>query len=199
MTWLSRPRHSVEAPLALAGCRVVGVDEAANSVFPSRNAECDQILHRQRRRWEAVAQLVVGGGYVPDDATGFRVERNQVCIKRAEDNLVAENRKTTIDASAARTNVGRQLALIEPDGPPGAAVEGGGAVAWIDLIERAEAASRVVSGVGQPVLRLLRGVAQPFERDLRPSLTGKRAEQCAGREETYQCRKKHRPESSPQR
>ena len=135
-----------------------------------------------------------------------------MCIKRAEDNLVAENRKTTIDAPAAGTNVGRQLPLVEPDGPPGAAVEGEGAVvlpsgvkdaidykgsgfkltrsrsliyplrnqgarvAWIDLIERAEAASRVVSRVGQPVLRLLRGVEQPFERDLRPSLAGKRAE-----------------------
>jgi hypothetical protein len=66
------------------------------------------------------------------------------------------------------------------------------------LIERAEAASRVVSRVGQPVLRLLRGVQQPFERDLRPSLAGKRAEQCAGREETYERRKKPRPKSSPQ-
>src|SRR6266851_7670260 len=107
MTWLARPRHSVEAPLALAGCRVVGVDEAANAVFTSRNAKYDEILHRQRCRREAVAQPVVGGGYVPDDATGFRIERNQMRIERAEDNLVTENRKATIDAPAARTNVCR--------------------------------------------------------------------------------------------
>src|SRR5260370_2951529 len=157
-----------------------------------------------------------------------------MCIKSAEDNLVAENRKTTIDAPAARTNVGRQLALVEVDVPAGTAGEGEGAlvlsrgvkdaiddqgsgfkltrscslidpfrnqaarVAWIDLIERAEAASGVVPGVGQPVLRLLGGVEQPFERDLRPSLARKRADQCRDREKTYQCPEKRRSKSSTQ-
>ena len=56
MSRLARPRHRIEAPLALAGVGVVSVNEPAHAVLAAGNANHDQILHRQRRHREAVSR-----------------------------------------------------------------------------------------------------------------------------------------------
>ena len=142
---------------------------------------------------------IIRGNDVPDDVAGLGIERDHVRVKGSHENFVAQNCETAIHAAAARTDVPRQLVLIDPDGPPGAGVQSKGTIVLrrgvenavcnqrrgfelargpglvyplrdkrmrvrgVDLIERTEAASGVIAGISQPVLRLFAGVEQAIE------------------------------------
>ncbi len=125
---LSGTGNGVETPFALAGIGVVGIDESADAILSAGNADDDQVLHGEWRDGEAVAGSVVGGGDVPADGPGLGIERDDVSVERAEEDLVAEDGHAAIDVSAAGPNVAGNLALIHPDGASGAGVEGEGAI-----------------------------------------------------------------------
>src|SRR3989442_7732266 len=78
MPRLSRTRDSVETPLVFSSVRVICVDEAANTVFAARNSNDDEILYCQRSQGEAVAIFVIDRGDIPDQASGLRVESDNV-------------------------------------------------------------------------------------------------------------------------
>ena len=123
MSWLAWPRHRIEAPFALAGRRIVRVNEPAHSVLAARHADDDQSLHRQRRDREAVSRAIIRRDHVPHHGPGLGVERDHVRIQRAHKNLVAQNCEPAIHPPAARTNISRNLPLVHPDGPPRAGIE----------------------------------------------------------------------------
>ena len=123
MARLARARNGVETPLPRASRRVVRVNESANPVFAAGHANQHEIFDHQRRERNAVALTVVRGADVPYDVAGFGVERDHVRVERAKKNPVAENSESAVHAAAAWTNVGRQGALILPDGAAGARIE----------------------------------------------------------------------------
>ena len=124
MAGLARAWHGIEAPFARAGRGVVGVDEAAHSVFAAGNANYDKIFYCQRRDREAVAFLVFGRHDIPDHVSRLRIERDYVRIQRPEKNLVAQNGESAIHTTAARTNISWELTLIHPDRTPRAGIQG---------------------------------------------------------------------------
>ena len=130
-------RNGVKAPGAFTRLRIVGVNEATNTVFAAGDAENDEIFHGERREREAVAFAVVHGRDVPDDVAGFRVQSNHMRVERAKENFVAKNRQAAIDAPAAGANVRRERALVLPNGPAGARVEREGAVVLAGSVENA--------------------------------------------------------------
>ena len=95
---------------------------------PPDTTENHQVLYRQRRRREAVALSVVGCDDIPNNIASLRVEGDDVRVKRAEKNFIAQNREPTIHSAAARSNIGRHLMLIKPDRPAGAGIEGKGTI-----------------------------------------------------------------------
>ena len=96
--------HRPETPHALAGLGVVGVQKSANAVFGARNSDDDFVLDRQRRECDGVRGLVIGDFYVPADAAGLHVQRNQVGVQRADEQLVVERRNAAIHLAAANRN-----------------------------------------------------------------------------------------------
>jgi hypothetical protein len=61
--------------------------------------------------------FVVGKFYVPQDRAGLRVERDQMCIARSEEQRVAEHRHSAIVRSATAAEVVRYLLAILPNLP----------------------------------------------------------------------------------
>src|SRR5213080_5570069 len=120
---LSRTRDSVETPLVFSSVRVICVDEAANTVFAARNSNDDEILYCQRSQGEAVAIFVIDRGDIPDQASGLRVESDNVGVERGHEYLVAEDGESAVHAPATWPDVSRQLALVEPDRASSASVE----------------------------------------------------------------------------
>ena len=134
---LASPRHGVEPPLPLARVRVVGVNKAADAVFTPGHPQDDQILHHQRRHRKAVAFGVVGGGNIPDNVSGFRIEGDHVGVERGQENLVTHDGQPAIHATAAGSNVIRQLTLIHPHRTPGARIESKGPIVLAGRIQDA--------------------------------------------------------------
>src|SRR5260370_29529269 len=103
----ARTGNGVEAPLALAGVRIIRIDESANAILTAANTGDDKIFHGQRRQRDAVALGVIEGGYIPNNVAGLGIARDYVRIQGAQENFIAENSQAAIDAPAARPNVGR--------------------------------------------------------------------------------------------
>src|SRR6185503_19236515 len=121
---LAGPRNGVEAPRALPGLRVVGVDEAADAVLAAGDADNHLVLDDERRDGGRVPLREVFERRVPDDRAGLHVERQQVRVERRHEEAIAEDAESPVDEAAARGEAAgrRQLALVTPDFPPGARV-----------------------------------------------------------------------------
>src|SRR4029077_18000036 len=63
--------NRVAPPHALAGLRVVRVDESADARFGARDADDDLAVERERREREVVAEMVVVDGDVPPHGAGL--------------------------------------------------------------------------------------------------------------------------------
>ena len=94
---LARPRNREEPPGALAGIRVVGVDEAAASVLAAGRADDHLVLDDQRRDRRGIALLEVLHHHVPHDVAGLHVEGEEVRVERGHEQLVAENAEAAVD------------------------------------------------------------------------------------------------------
>src|SRR5438034_9033601 len=123
MPRLSRTRDSVETPLVFSSVRVICVDEAANTVFAARNSNDDEIIYCQRSQGEAVAIFVIDRGDIQDQASGLRVESDNVGVERGHEYFVAEGGKSAMNAGATCLDVRRELTLIEPNPESNARVE----------------------------------------------------------------------------
>ena len=118
MARLSRTRNCVEPPFARARRRIIGVNESPNAIFAAGNAHEHQILNQQRRQSVAVALAVFGGFHIPDHIPRLAIQGDDVRVQRRGKHFVAEDREAAVHASAARFDIGRQRALVLPDGPP---------------------------------------------------------------------------------
>ncbi len=98
---LARRRHGPEAPRALAGLRVVGVEEAANAALRAGDADDDLVLDRERRAGRRVVERRVGDLLLPQHATRSGVERDQLRVQRRQEQRRSENRQAAIDLAAA--------------------------------------------------------------------------------------------------
>ena len=120
---LARAGHHPEAPGALAGGGVEGVDEAADAVLGAGDADHDLVLDDERRRGGAVAFLVVVDHRVPHHRAGLHVEGQQVRVERVHVEAVAEHGEAAVDAAAADVHALGQVADVAPDLAPGAGVD----------------------------------------------------------------------------
>src|SRR5206468_257816 len=104
----ARTGNGVEAPFARAGHGVISIDEPANAVFAAGNPDEHEMVDHQGRECDAVALTVVRRAHVPNDIARFCVERDDVGVKRAEKNFIAQDGHPAIDAATTGTNIGRQ-------------------------------------------------------------------------------------------
>src|SRR5438105_3854768 len=102
MPRLSRTRDSVETPLVFSSVRVICVDEAANTVFAARNSNDDEILYCQRSQGEAVAIFVIDRGDIPDQASGLRVESDNVGVGPGHKSLPLRSQRSAPARNASR-------------------------------------------------------------------------------------------------
>ena len=114
---LARRRNRVEAPDALSGPRVVGIDVAPAREVSTRHSNNHLVLEDERRRRDRVGILRIADRDVPDDITRLPVECDEMRVECAHVQAIAENPKAAIHGPATdrRRNVGRQPASIAPN------------------------------------------------------------------------------------
>src|SRR5881396_2765323 len=83
------------------------------------------------------AICVIDRGDIPDQASGLRVESDNVGVERGHEYFVAEDGKSAIDAAATWPDVRRELTLVEPDRASSTSVESERAVVLAGGIEDA--------------------------------------------------------------
>ena len=114
----------IEAPGALAGARIVRVEEAADAGLTAAHTHHDLAADGQRRQGHAVSGFVVFDLYGPALEAALGVERDQVAIERGDEDLIVENRGAAIHPAEANALVVlRDRALPGPQLAPGADVE----------------------------------------------------------------------------
>ena len=94
----------------------------------------------------------------PDSLAGARIERRHRTRRFGEIHDPVDDERRRLDQPVAR--VGGRLHLVGPDDPQV------GHVLPVDLVERRIALRAIATGVGQPVVRILRRVQQSLEADL---------------------------------
>jgi hypothetical protein len=164
-----RSGDGVEAPRALAGLGIVGIDEPPNPVLGAGDAENDLVLDDERRDGGGVPELVIRKLDVVQDAAGSHVQRDEVRVDGGHEQAIAEDPEPAIHRAAAAPPVLRQIAAIAPDRAPRTRVDRPGVVvepgdvqhAVDDHRRRLEAAER--AGLERPLRREL---ADVLRRDL---------------------------------
>ena len=120
---LARRRHGPETPGALAGLRVVRIEESANAAFGAGDADDDLVLDRERRAGRRVVEPGIGERLLPQHAAGTRVERDELRIQRRQEQRGAEDREAAIDLAAAGVDPARHPMFVGPERPSGFRVE----------------------------------------------------------------------------
>ena len=120
---LTRRRHGPEAPRALAGLRVVGIEESANAAFGAGDADDDLVLDRERRAGRGVVQPGIGERLLPQHAARSRVERDELRIQRRQEQRGAEDREAAIDLAAADVDPAADPVFVGPERAPGFRVD----------------------------------------------------------------------------
>ena len=113
-TRIVRAGDGVEPPRALAGLRIVRVDEPANAVLGTCNPDDDLVLHHQRSNRGRVPHLVVLELDVIHNAAGLHVEREEVRIDRRNEDLIPERCDAAVDIAAAGAQIVRETPPIGP-------------------------------------------------------------------------------------
>ncbi len=102
-------------PDHLAGFGIACLNRADDPELTARVAGDDQTFDDQRSRRVAVACLVVGDLFAPNDLAGVLVQRDDARIQRAEVDIVAIDRGTAVDHVTAGQNTFRQTGIVLPD------------------------------------------------------------------------------------
>src|SRR5262249_46024150 len=100
LAWL---RDRVEAPEALAGLRVISIEEAIYSVLPAGHTDDQFVLHHQRRTGRRIAAgcSVIAHFGLPDFVAGSGVHRYDVHVERIHEQRVAQYREAAVHFPAA--------------------------------------------------------------------------------------------------
>ena len=126
---LALARDRVEAPHALAGLGIVGVDEPARRDIAARITHNHLVFDHKRRGDDSVAHLVVVDHGVPHDLARVAIERQHVRVEGAHVHLVAERRKPSVGrVHAAIRQCRRQQPAIAPDLAAGPCIDRPGVV-----------------------------------------------------------------------
>src|SRR5579871_3717558 len=88
---LTGRRHRPGAPKLLAGFRIIGVQESADSGFGARNADNDFAVNRERRGGDVVTVLVLIDLDIPTDNSGLGVQRDEVAVYGSDEHGVIEH------------------------------------------------------------------------------------------------------------
>jgi len=94
--------------------RIVCADESTDAIFAARNTGDHHVLHRQRRRSDAVTEHGIGHLGLPQYRAGARIERDQSRIQCAEEDAIPQHRDPAIDAIAFVRIHGLLFPLIFP-------------------------------------------------------------------------------------
>src|SRR5438105_790062 len=73
-------RNWPETPGQFSGERVIGGDEAANSIVAARCAHDNFVFYNERCGCRAVIFVPIGVGNIPDQVARARVETEQMCV-----------------------------------------------------------------------------------------------------------------------
>ena len=91
----------VEAPGALAGLRIVRIDEAADAGLAAAGSDQHFAANGERRERQAVAELVVLDLGGPTFDAALQVERDEVAVQGRDEELVVEDGGPAVDMTEA--------------------------------------------------------------------------------------------------
>ena len=108
--------HGVEAPGALAGLRVVGVDVAAHAVLGAAVADDHLALRDSRRSGDRVHRVLGHRHRGPGEFSGLGVDGDQAPVEGGGDHLAAVQRGAAVDRVAAglHRDGARHLRVVGP-------------------------------------------------------------------------------------
>src|SRR5206468_9207616 len=107
----------------LAGARVVGVNEGADSKLGAGDTGDDFTFERKRRHRAAEALEMVGHLGFPNGKAALRVERHQVSVSGSEENSAAEHGYTAVHFGRIIRIDRLAAALILPNDAAAASVQ----------------------------------------------------------------------------
>ena len=114
----------VEAPEALAGSGVVGLDEAADSVFAASHPGHDFVLDHEGGGGNAVALHGIGNLDFPEGRAGAQVQGHQGGVEGTEEEAASEHGHPAVDAITLVRIDYLLGALVAPDLAAGAGIQG---------------------------------------------------------------------------
>ena len=168
---LARPGNGVEPPSAGPGLGVVGIDETAAGEIAARHTDDHLVLDDERGQRDGVAVFGFLDRGVPDHVAGLAIERDQVSVKRAHIQLVAQDGGAAVHHPAADAQQIRQRSLVVPDGSSRTGVQRPGMIEVAgEVHDTIEDDRRAL----QPATRRRRrSLEQPLRRQLIDILRGK--------------------------
>ena len=116
--------HGVEGPFELAGLRVERLDAAARAEIAAREARDDFAVVVERRAGDAEADLRILGLDRPDDSARALIERDELRVELADEDLaVAEPKPARRPAAAGTRDVRIDVRLVFPEHVAGVDVD----------------------------------------------------------------------------
>ena len=123
MSPFARSRHRVEAPRALPGRRVIGIEEPSNPELAPADPHDHVALHGQRRPRDAVSRLRIPDRHIPHDGAGTPVEGHQVSVQRSDVHPVTQERDAAARPVATQRQRPWKLPAVRPQDVSGVRVE----------------------------------------------------------------------------
>ena len=117
---LIRQRHGPGLPDLLAGVDVISLHAAARAIFAAAEACNDLVMHHDRRRRNDRALLVIDDVGCPKLLAGLGVDRGQLAVQAADEDLaLGKGHAAGVDVAAGvLQHVVRDLRLILPSCAP---------------------------------------------------------------------------------
>ena len=122
-TELARARDRVEAPHLVAGRRIVGGDEAADTVLTARRADEHLAVDHERGHRDVVVAAVVPGRTLPDEPSGRRVQSDDARVEGSNVHAVVVQRYAAVVRAPARPVLGESMHMA-PQERPRCGIEG---------------------------------------------------------------------------
>ncbi len=149
--FVARLRDRVERPQQLAVGRVERLDEAANAVLAAVGADQHLAVDDRRRHRFRVALFRIGDLRFPQQLAGLGVERDELGVDRAHEQLAAFDRDAAVVVAAADRDDRAELVLVVPEFLAGHGVD------RVDVVERRRQEHHAIDDDGRGFHRLQHG------------------------------------------
>ena len=108
-------RNRVERPPQFTVIGVISFDEATDAVLAAVGADQHFTVDRNRRHGFGITEFGIGDFGFPKELSGFRVERNQLGIQRAHEQLAVQRSDASVVRTAAECRDRAHFMFVMPE------------------------------------------------------------------------------------